>query len=93
MQHAFNMRASPAQMHSLPCLDGVLLNIITSLPACTPQVSLIGMNAELMGTYVEYVADRLLVSLGTYTASTHILTHRFVDFERLCEDLQSGQPV
>ena len=26
--------------------------------------SLIGMNAELMGTYIEYVADRLLVQLG-----------------------------
>jgi ribonucleoside-diphosphate reductase beta chain len=27
-------------------------------------VSLIGMNAELMGQYIEFVADRLLVSLG-----------------------------
>lgn len=27
-------------------------------------VSLIGMNAELMGQYIEYVADRLLLSLG-----------------------------
>lgn len=27
-------------------------------------VSLIGMNAELMGEYIEFVADRLLVSLG-----------------------------
>jgi ribonucleoside-diphosphate reductase beta chain len=27
-------------------------------------VSLIGMNAEMMGQYIEFVADRLLVSLG-----------------------------
>lgn len=33
--------------------------IMDSLP-----VSLIGMNAELMGQYIEFVADRLLVSLG-----------------------------
>jgi len=27
-------------------------------------VSLIGMNAEMMGQYIEFVADRLLISLG-----------------------------
>ena len=27
-------------------------------------VSLIGMNAKLMGQYIEFVADRLLISLG-----------------------------
>ena len=27
-------------------------------------VSLIGMNADMMGEYIEFVADRLLVSLG-----------------------------
>lgn len=27
-------------------------------------VSLIGMNSELMSTYIEFVADRLLVALG-----------------------------
>ena len=31
----------------------------TALP-----VSLVGMNAALMGQYIEYVADRLLVELG-----------------------------
>ena len=28
------------------------------------SVALIGMNAELMGRYIEFVADRLLVALG-----------------------------
>lgn len=28
------------------------------------SVSLVGMNAELMGQYIKFVADRLLVELG-----------------------------
>ncbi len=28
------------------------------------SVALVGMNAELMGQYIEFVADRLLVALG-----------------------------
>lgn len=31
---------------------------------CCAQVAVVGMNADLMAQYIQFVADRLLVSLG-----------------------------
>ncbi len=39
------------------------IDLLTALPDALP-VALIGMNAELMCQYIEFVADRLLVALG-----------------------------
>ena len=40
-------------------------------------VRLIGMNDELMKTYIEFVADRLLVALGCSKVIYACISHRF----------------
>jgi len=58
--HLIN-KLSQEQIHSIIC-DAVIIEkefICEALP-----VSLIGMNANMMSEYIEFVADRLLVALG-----------------------------
>jgi ribonucleoside-diphosphate reductase beta chain len=58
--HLIN-KLSEEQIHSIIC-DAVVIEkefICEALP-----VSLIGMNANMMSEYIEFVADRLLVALG-----------------------------
>lgn len=47
-----------------PCLYAFYLPLTTPITEALP-VSLIGMNADLMCQYIEFVADRLLVALGS----------------------------
>lgn len=53
--------------------------ILDSLPC-----SLLGMNAELMSTYIEFVADRLLVQLGH--SKLWNVTQPFGFMDRICFD-------
>ena len=46
-------------------------------------VRLIGMNDELMKTYIEFVADRLLVALGYSKVIKHILPTDLVNISEL----------
>ena len=58
--HVIN-KLSKEQINEIIC-DAVVMEkefVTDSLP-----VKLIGMNADLMGQYIEFVADRLLVELG-----------------------------
>ena len=72
--HVVN-KLSKEQINEIIC-DAVEMEkefVTDSLP-----VKLIGMNADLMGNYIEFVADRLLVELGNekvYNASKSIRFH------------------
>lgn len=50
--------------HTFSCCHTARASLRVCVELCCLQVAVVGMNADLMAQYIQFVADRLLVSLG-----------------------------